>query len=633
MGVTTTKTNKPFNPRGNDQSPLAYNRAALYSGKALSFDGVNDQVILDGFTLSGTTATISFYYNTDTTKALAYVFDNSQRWVIGQSDVVNKFGFYDGSTWRYSTQTLTLGEWYHITAVIDGGNVEFLWNGESVGDTFTGVNSISWASITNFRLGWSHVGGGFGQVEGQIANTKIFNTALTAAQIADLYNFPEKIVPTGVDNTALKLWLPMMEGAGTTAYDGSGNGNHGTIAGATYVNGIGAPVAQSAVMDWNKGVNLLKYSEQFNNAFYLKSSIYSISANATTAPDGQTTAENIIPDTSSNQHYFYDVTIGLIGQHTISLFAKYNGYNIGIRPQGIGSGQAFANFDLQNGTILGSGGTSYEDSSITSFGDGWFRCSLTLNYASNYGVGIYSVKGTTATELPVFTGDGTSGVYAWGAQVNAGATLNPYVRTGATDQPTPVLLPQGLTTGRDITGVNLFENVRKQSALNLDGQSWAEVHDNASLDLTTAVTLEAWVKCGDELNSVYDHIFVKPTSTTWTSPYGTYVLRLRENDVQWWFESVANAESYSVSLSGWNHLVVTKNGTAEILYINGVQVDTNTGAATMSSTIYDLLIGTRTQYSTIEMVANQLAQPRIYNRALSAEEIQRNYNAGKNIYS
>ena len=627
MGVTTTKTNKPFNPRAQDASPLAYNRAALYSGKALDFDGANDYVDLDGFTMNGNTGTFCFYADVDND---AYIFDiNPNRFIFlhNTAQGIRVFNTNGWSDYGLIDRETTL----FYTIVFDGTSQSVYVNGQKFGDTKT-ITALDLSSATEFKLGSNYLGNGT-FYNGTLSNYRIFNTALTAAQIADLYNNPEKIVPTGVDNTALKLWLPMMEGAGTTAYDGSGNGNHGTIAGATYVNGIGAPVAQSAVMDWNKGVNLLKYSEQFNNAFYLKSSIYSISANATTAPDGQTTAENIIPDTSSNQHYFYDVTIGLIGQHTISLFAKYNGYNIGIRPQGIGSGQAFANFDLQNGTILGSGGTSYEDSSITSFGDGWFRCSLTLNYASNYGVGIYSVKGTTATELPVFTGDGTSGVYAWGAQVNAGATLNPYVRTGATAQPTPVLLPAGLTTGRDITGVNLFENVRKQSALNLDGQSWAEVHDNASLDLTTAVTLEAWVKCGDELNSVYDHIFVKPTSTTWTSPYGTYVLRLRENDVQWWFESVANAESYSVSLSGWNHLVVTKNGTAEILYINGVQVDTNTGAATMSSTIYDLLIGTRTQYSTIEMVANQLAQPRIYNRALSAEEIQRNFNAGKNIYS
>ena len=49
----------------------------------------------------------------------------------------------------------------------------------------------------------------------------------------------------------------MQEGAGTTAYDGSGNGNHGTISGATYTHGIGAPVSQTAVIDWNKGTNLI----------------------------------------------------------------------------------------------------------------------------------------------------------------------------------------------------------------------------------------------------------------------------------------------------------------------------------------------------------------------------------------
>ena len=44
MAVQTTLVNKPLNPRGNDQSPLAYNRAKLFSGKALDFDGVNDVV-------------------------------------------------------------------------------------------------------------------------------------------------------------------------------------------------------------------------------------------------------------------------------------------------------------------------------------------------------------------------------------------------------------------------------------------------------------------------------------------------------------------------------------------------------------------------------------------------------------
>ena len=79
-------------------------------------------------------------------------------------------------------------------------------------------------------------------------------------------------------------------------------------------------------------------------------------------------------------------------------------------------------------------------------------------------------------------------------------------------------------------------------------------------------------------------------------------------------------------------MVATKNGTSEILYLNGVQVDTNTGAATIAASDYSLLIGSRTGHSAAEMVDNQIAQPRIYNRALTAAEVLQNYNSGKNTY-
>ena len=623
MGVTTTKTNKPFNPRGNDQSPLAYNRAALYSGKALDFDGVNDQVILDGFTLSGTTATISFYYNTDTTKALAYVFDNSQRWVIGQSDVVNKFGFYDGSTWRYSTQTLTLGEWYHITAVIDGGNVEFLWNGESIGDTFTGVNSISWASITNFRLGWSHVGGGFGQVEGQIANTKIFNTALTAAQIADLYNNPEKIVPTGVDNTALKLWLPMMEGAGTTAYDGSGNGNHGTISGATYVNGVGAPVAQTSVIDWNKGVNLLTYSEDFTQ-WTLEGSA-SLTSNATTAPSGESNASKLIAGASSaRQSTKLNTTKS--GDIFYSTYAKKGEYNV-IQLTDALNGTLYANFDLENGVI---GNYSFCSPSIISIGNDWYRCSIYYNSGSSINsVRVSIAQSPTEGRLVTFAGNGSDGIYIWGASLEDATALGPYVSTIGTAQPTPVLLPAGLTTGRDITGVNLFENVRKQGALNLDGNSWAEVHDNASLDFSSGMTLEAWVK----LEDISQAILGKWNFSANKKEYLLYY-NAGANLLQTFFGNGSSVQLTSTSYTGdgsWIHFVGTADGSTITPYLNGVAGTTTAQTIPLGASDIPVRIGVDDVNASY--APNQLAQPRIYNRALTAEEVQRNYNAGKNIYS
>jgi hypothetical protein len=80
MATTTTTTNKPLNPRAQDLSPKGYNRAALYSGKALDFDGVNDYVDLDGFTMAGNVATIVFQAKFSNG---AYLFDiNNQRFVV-----------------------------------------------------------------------------------------------------------------------------------------------------------------------------------------------------------------------------------------------------------------------------------------------------------------------------------------------------------------------------------------------------------------------------------------------------------------------------------------------------------------------------------------------------------------------
>jgi len=76
---------------------------------------------------------------------------------------------------------------------------------------------------------------------------------------------------------------------------------------------------------------------------------------------------------------------------------------------------------------------------------------------------------------------------------------------------------------------------------------------------------------------------------------------------------------------------VTKDGTEEKLYVNGVLVSTQTGAATFTASPYSLLIGVNS--SKTENWTKPIAQPRIYNRALTAEEVQRSYDSGKNIFT
>ena len=587
MAVTFSNTNKPLNPRGQDASPLAYNRAALYSGKALSFDGVNDSVDLDGFTLSGTTATICF--NGLATGSNRYFF-----WVGGKNyGIINHdtlgFGIFDSATWNYFGTTQR-SEMNSYCVVNEGTTQRVYCNGVQIGSDAT-ATAIDWSSPSKVLLGSNNAGNEF--LNGQLSGFKIFNTALTAAQIADLYNNPEKIVPTGVANTALKLWLPMMEGAGTTAYDGSGNGNHGTISGATYVNGVGAPVAQTSVIDWNKGTNKLPDSSDLENGTHWIRSGDTAVESGYSAPNGTNTAFKV---TGTNDALVDQATA--VATDYRAIWARTT--------SGIGTAKL----------------TSYHGNTNNLFTitEEWQKFSVDSSISTGGG-NFYVVD---------FRGSGTlNEVIVW--QPHLADSESVLVPTIGTAQTTPVLLPAGLTTGRDITGVNLFENVRKQGALNLDGQSWAEVHDNASLDVTTGLTLEAWV--------YWDNSLDKGLMGKWesTNNQKAYLLYQTSNQFRMYIVSsdgtTADFQGSTGSPSiGWNHLVGTYDGANIKLYLNGAFDSSKANANGLNTTNINLEIG-RHETQTSSQLNAPIAQPRIYNRALSAEEIQRNFNAGKNIYS
>ena len=245
MAVGFSNTNKPLNPRGQDASPKGYNRASLFSGKALDFDGVNDYIQADGVNETLDNYTLSWNLKTTSTQNYSNIFSNSTNLIDIYIMSNGQLRFYTDQGYNSTNlPPVNDGQWKNLVLSISGTSLNIYVNGV-LSETLS-ITDVS-RSIANIRLGY--IFSNLYAFNGEMAGFKIFNTALTTEQVADLYNNPEKVVPTGVDNTALKLWLPMMEGAGTTAYDGSGNGNHGTISGATYVNGIGAPVAQSAVID------------------------------------------------------------------------------------------------------------------------------------------------------------------------------------------------------------------------------------------------------------------------------------------------------------------------------------------------------------------------------------------------
>ena len=609
MAVTTTKTNKPLNPRGNDQSPLAFNRAKLYSGKALDFDGVNDSVTTGSNLGNLQTLSVAMHCRIDnmtdgTARGVISQWDSSDGWMIYKSSGTSSLTFWkNGSSlinWTESTNYSD--QWIHLVYVIEQGVGNYVYaNGVLVGSDTTGISDIDYTNNPTLKVGvYNNISTGY--FNGAFSGVKVYSTALTAAQVADLYNNPEKIVPTGVSNDALKLWLPMQEGAGARAYDGSGNGNHGTISGATYTHGIGAPVSQTAVIDWNKGTNLLAYSEELNQSSKWFLSNSSVTANDTTAPDGSETADKVTYTATAN---------GTINQQVDSLDISSN-YTTSVWIKGD------ANYTMKFGFYSPA---QLEDINITTEWQRFEYTATPLGY----------------TRYPQITNDagGVKTIYVWGWQLekvsSAGAYIPNHTATAITSE---VLLPAGLTTGRDITGVNLFENVRKQGALNLDGNSWAEVHDNSSLDFGTgSFTFEAWAKYsyvsqGSSLNAIIS--LGGDIGQGAGNGRAGLVSSSSGSSMSFFYNSTGNASTSSFSDGDWVHFVGVYDETSAIVYINGAEESTTARTAASMTNTDVKQIGRDS--TAIRYYNDQIAQPRIYNRALTAEEVERNYNAGKNIY-
>jgi hypothetical protein len=380
--------------------------------------------------------------------------------------------------------------------------------------------------------------------------------------------------------------------------DKSGRGNHATQSTST-----SRPVLRARY-------NLLTYSEQFDNAAWTKTNLITTGTppwvNVAVAPDGTTTADFAVPNTTSGQHF---VSVGSIAPATtqvvLSVYAKRNGYDfLGFEVGSVGANR----FDLNAGTVLGVGwdsGVPIAPATITSVGNGWYRCSMTVTTtaAATIYIGVWSTSSSTAN----YAGDGTSGIYLWGAQliVTNSLTSNAYQRiAAATDYDTAGFLPylafdgtddSLLTNSVDFTAtdkVTVWAGVRKLSdaAQGVVSELSATIASNNGSFLLTAPNSAAanynWSSKGTTQ--------VDNTVTTYTAPITNVVTGIadiagasniiRINGVQ--VGSVATTQgtgnfgNYPLYIGRRNNATFPFNGNLYSLIIRGAQ----SSAAQISST-------------------------------------------------
>jgi hypothetical protein len=182
--------------------------------------------------------------------------------------------------------------------------------------------------------------------------------------------------------------------------------------------------------------NLLAYSEQIDNAAWIKSAA-TVSANAATAPDGNVTADKIVESATTDLHGVY---------RTLSKAASAKAYVGSIYLEaaerswafiwiyGTSSGnRAVAWINLATGAVsavASVGAFTGTTAEVEDLGSGRYRLIVRTTTDTSTGL-TFLVASDISAGGTSYLGDGASGIYAWGAMLHEGTEAKPYIRTEA----------------------------------------------------------------------------------------------------------------------------------------------------------------------------------------------------------
>lgn len=310
--------------------------------------------------------------------------------------------------------------------------------------------------------------------------------------------------------------------------------------------------------------NLVTYSEEFENAVWGKANL-TVTSNVTTSPNGTINADRIIENAipgqkaitrgitiASGQAVTYSIYLKMNGRNSTSVFVYDNTFTNGFG----------ANFNLSTGVVAlnQNQGTGVLSSSlITNVGNGWYRCSISgvVGAATSLVLAAYLANGTSTS----YTGDGVSGVFIWGAQLELGSNATSYIPTVASS----------VTRNADV--------ISKTGISSLIGQTEGVIFLDAIILPATSANLEI-LSLNDNTNNNRLRI------VTAISQRLRFIFQLNGGITQYDY-------TFGTSFTQQTRLKIAisyKSGNTAI-YINGVKVNSSTNILTISNTLSVLNLG------------------------------------------
>jgi hypothetical protein len=230
----------------------------------------------------------------------------------------------------------------------------------------------------------------------------------------------------------------------------------------------------AALLVERQRTNLLTYSSQFDNAIWTKGGV-TIVANNTTSPSGIQDADKIVSTSGQTSCYVLQALATTNGNQTLSIYAKPNGCNW-IQLAFVDASVSRVWINILTGTI-GTTTGSILNATAEDAGNGWYRITATINNT------ILAVNGfillANGDNIDAFTGDGTSGAFVWGAQLEEASYATSYIPTTSAS----------VTRNADV--------VQKTGLSNFIGQTQGTVFVDINIDLSYAQADMRFVNVSD----------------------------------------------------------------------------------------------------------------------------------------
>ena len=261
-------------------------------------------------------------------------------------------------------------------------------------------------TVTKYANGWW-----------RISVTQTVVSATTYLQIFTATSGSQDYV-TGTGSSGLYIWGAQFESGSTvSSYIPSIETFTSRANTATYYDSGTTALAEQ---------NLFTYSQNFVTNWTNNATV-TPTINSNTAPDGTSTATLIVESTNNGVHSAYQTFTKSSTVYTVSVYAKAKERSK--FAFSYSSNFMAANYDLVAVTATPTGTTT---ATITDVGNGWYRCTATRTDITASGSDSVYIVLLDNSGSQTYLGDGTSGMYFWGAQLETRSSPTAYTPTTTT---------------------------------------------------------------------------------------------------------------------------------------------------------------------------------------------------------